>query len=47
MKVETVSRSGTHVHPSHLETLEQMHAAWAFGAIAELIDNSRDAKATR
>jgi hypothetical protein len=24
-----------------------MHAAWAFGAVAELIDNSRDAKATR
>ncbi|KAG0605194.1 hypothetical protein M758_9G038700 [Ceratodon purpureus] len=41
------ARSGTHVHPSHLETLEQMHAAWAFGAVAELIDNARDAKATR
>ncbi|XP_024389114.1 uncharacterized protein [Physcomitrium patens] len=40
-------RSGTRVHPSHLETLEQMHAAWVFGAVAELIDNARDAKATR
>lgn len=41
------ARSGTHIHPSHLETLEQMHAAWAFGAVAELIDNARDAKASR
>jgi len=47
VKVESVPRSGTRVHPSHLETLEQMHAAWVFGAVAELIDNSRDAKATR
>lgn len=41
------ARGGAQVHPSHLETLEQMHAAWIFGAVAELIDNARDAKATR
>eukprot|EP01018_Ginkgo_biloba_P032288 Gb_09121 [translate_table: standard] len=34
-------------HPSYLETLGQNHAGWIFGAIAELIDNSRDASASR
>ena len=34
-------------HPSYLETLGQNHASWMFGALAELIDNARDAKATR
>jgi hypothetical protein len=34
-------------HPSYLETLGQNHASWIFGALAELIDNARDAKATR
>lgn len=34
-------------HPSYLETLGQVHYAWIFGAIAELVDNSRDAEATR
>ncbi|XP_020692023.2 MORC family CW-type zinc finger protein 3 isoform X1 [Dendrobium catenatum] len=33
--------------PSYLTTLSQTHSAWIFGAIAELIDNSRDAHATR
>ncbi|XP_020590247.1 MORC family CW-type zinc finger protein 2-like isoform X2 [Phalaenopsis equestris] len=33
--------------PSYLTTLGQTHSAWIFGAIAELIDNSRDAHATR
>lgn len=34
-------------HPSYLETLGQAHSGWIFGAIAELIDNARDAKATK
>eukprot|EP00250_Pteridium_aquilinum_P020858 c24966_g1_i2 orf=202-2334(+) len=34
-------------HPSYLETLGQTHASWIFGALAELIDNARDAKARR
>lgn len=33
--------------PSYLRTLSQTHANWMFGAIAELIDNSRDAGASR
>ncbi|KAL5821001.1 hypothetical protein ACOSQ3_022883 [Xanthoceras sorbifolium] len=33
--------------PSYLQTLGQAHSGWIFGAIAELIDNSRDAKATK
>lgn len=34
------------VHPSYLRTLGQAHSDWLFGAVAELVDNSRDAKAT-
>ncbi|PIN21092.1 hypothetical protein CDL12_06216 [Handroanthus impetiginosus] len=34
-------------HPSYLKTLSQAHSSWIFGAIAELVDNSRDAKATK
>lgn len=33
-------------HPSYLKTLGQTHSDWIFGAIAEFVDNSRDAKAT-
>ncbi|KAL6873478.1 hypothetical protein ACP4OV_013560 [Aristida adscensionis] len=33
--------------PSYLRTLSQTHAGWIFGAVAELIDNSRDAGASR
>ncbi|KAG2612916.1 hypothetical protein PVAP13_4KG321600 [Panicum virgatum] len=33
--------------PSYLRTLSQTHASWIFGAIAELVDNSRDAGASR
>ncbi|GKB88652.1 MORC family CW-type zinc finger protein 2B-like protein isoform X1, partial [Tanacetum coccineum] len=33
-------------HPSYLRTLGQTHSDWLFGAVAELVDNSRDAKAT-
>ncbi|KAK4434280.1 MORC family CW-type zinc finger protein 3 [Sesamum alatum] len=34
-------------HPSYLKTLGHAHSSWIFGAIAELVDNSRDAKATK
>lgn len=34
-------------NPSYLTTLGQTHSAWIFGAIAELVDNSWDAHATR
>ncbi|KAI3725743.1 hypothetical protein L1987_65535 [Smallanthus sonchifolius] len=33
-------------HPSYLKTLGQSHSDWIFGAVAEFVDNSRDAKAT-
>ncbi|KAJ6799935.1 MORC family CW-type zinc finger protein 2B-like isoform X1 [Iris pallida] len=33
--------------PSYLRTLSQAHAGWIFGAIAELIDNSKDANSSR
>ncbi|KAJ9172529.1 hypothetical protein P3X46_015758 [Hevea brasiliensis] len=32
---------------SYLQTLGQAHSGWIFGAVAELVDNSRDAKASR
>lgn len=35
------------MHPNYLKTLSQNHASWIFGGIAELIDNARDASATR
>lgn len=35
------------VDPSYLETLSHAHSGWIFGAIAELVDNSRDAKAAK
>ncbi|KAL3695482.1 hypothetical protein R1sor_009558 [Riccia sorocarpa] len=35
------------MHPSYLQTLAQLHASWQFGGLAELVDNSRDAHATR
>ncbi|KAL6993329.1 hypothetical protein U1Q18_011446 [Sarracenia purpurea var. burkii] len=34
-------------HPSYLKTLGQAHSGWIFGAIAELVDNSRDAEANK
>ncbi|XP_016201338.1 MORC family CW-type zinc finger protein 3 isoform X3 [Arachis ipaensis] len=33
--------------PSYLKTLGQAHSGWIFGGIAELVDNSRDAKASK
>lgn len=34
------------VDPSYLRTLGQTHSDWIFGAVAEFVDNSRDAEAT-
>ncbi|XP_021714078.1 MORC family CW-type zinc finger protein 3-like isoform X2 [Chenopodium quinoa] len=34
-------------NPSYLKTLGHAHSGWIFGAIAELVDNSRDARASR
>lgn len=36
-----------HANPSFLKTLGHTHSGWSFGAIAEFVDNSRDAKATK
>ncbi|KAL5706400.1 hypothetical protein ACHQM5_024573 [Ranunculus cassubicifolius] len=33
--------------PGYLNTLGQTHSEWIFGAVAELVDNSRDANATK
>eukprot|EP00898_Chlorokybus_atmophyticus_P003565 jgi/Chlat1/4209/Chrsp27S04290 len=35
------------MHPSLLSTNAQQHSNWVFGGIAELVDNARDAGATR
>lgn len=42
-----VEKNYAQADPSYLETLGQTHDSWIFGAIAELVDNSRDAKATK
>ncbi|XP_047314905.1 ATPase MORC2B-like [Impatiens glandulifera] len=58
VKGETFGMTGTEVdglpnrnyiqmHPSYLKTLGQAHSDWIFGAIAELVDNARDAKSTK
>ncbi|KAG9137004.1 hypothetical protein Leryth_013841 [Lithospermum erythrorhizon] len=41
------TKNNIEVHPSYLKTLGQAHSGWIFGAIAELVDNARDAKATK
>ncbi|KAL3527320.1 hypothetical protein ACH5RR_011976 [Cinchona calisaya] len=41
-----LDRNYVQVDPGYLKTLGQAHSSWIFGAIAELVDNSRDAKAT-
>ncbi|CAK7357581.1 unnamed protein product [Dovyalis caffra] len=46
-QVPPLDKNYARAHPSYLETLGQVHYAWIFGAIAELVDNSRDAEATR
>ncbi|XP_019172421.1 PREDICTED: MORC family CW-type zinc finger protein 3-like [Ipomoea nil] len=40
-------RNYVRTDPSYLKTLGHTHSGWIFGAIAELVDNSRDAKATK
>ncbi|OVA16349.1 zinc finger protein [Macleaya cordata] len=42
-----VKKNFIRADPSYLKTLGQTHSGWIFGAIAELVDNSRDAKATK
>ncbi|XP_020226155.1 MORC family CW-type zinc finger protein 3 [Cajanus cajan] len=40
-------KNSIRVDPSYLKTLGQVHSGWIFGGIAELVDNSRDAKTTK
>ncbi|THG22150.1 hypothetical protein TEA_023593 [Camellia sinensis var. sinensis] len=44
---DPLEKNFVQAHPSYLKTLGQAHSGWIFGAIAELVDNSRDAKATK
>lgn len=46
-ETNVVRRKFSRTHPEYLETLSHNHAQWIFGALAELIDNSRDANASR
>uniref|UniRef100_A0A0E0C932 CW-type domain-containing protein n=1 Tax=Oryza meridionalis TaxID=40149 RepID=A0A0E0C932_9ORYZ len=46
-RTTTLAKNFVSTDPSYLRTLSQTHAGWVFGAIAELIDNSRDADASR
>ena len=46
-RTSTLTRNFVNTDPDYLRTLSQTHAGWIFGAIAELIDNSRDAGASR
>jgi hypothetical protein len=46
-KTSTLASNFVKTSPGYLRTLSQTHAGWIFGAIAELIDNSRDAGASR
>uniref|UniRef100_A0ACD6AG44 Uncharacterized protein n=1 Tax=Avena sativa TaxID=4498 RepID=A0ACD6AG44_AVESA len=46
-RASTLTKSFVSTDPSYLRTLSQTHAGWIFGAIAELVDNSRDAGASR
>ncbi|WOK98111.1 MORC family CW-type zinc finger protein 4-like isoform X1 [Canna indica] len=45
--VDVLPKNFVRTDPSYLRTLGQTHAGWIFGAIAELVDNSRDANAIR
>lgn len=45
-KNKLVVKNFAKTDPSYLKTLGQIHSGWIFGAVAELVDNSRDAKAT-
>ncbi|CAM0953977.1 unnamed protein product [Alopecurus aequalis] len=42
-EASTLASNYVKTSPGYLRTLSQTHAGWIFGAIAELIDNSRDA----
>lgn len=42
-----IEKNYVRADPSYLRTLGQAHSGWIFGAVAELVDNSRDAKATK
>ncbi|KAM7260544.1 hypothetical protein ACFE04_011217 [Oxalis oulophora] len=44
---EVVEKNYVRADPSYLQTLSQAHSGWIFGGIAELIDNSKDAKASK
>lgn len=44
---ELPEKNYVRIDPSYLKTLGQVHSGWIFGGIAELVDNSRDAKATK
>lgn len=46
-RASTLTKNFISTDPSYLRTLSQTHAGWIFGAIAELVDNSRDAGASR
>ena len=41
-----LSASFPRTHPEYLETLSYNHTQWSFGALDEIIDNSRDANAS-
>ncbi|XP_016466160.2 uncharacterized protein LOC107788929 isoform X1 [Nicotiana tabacum] len=43
----SLERNYVRADPSYLKTLGHTHSGWFFGAIAEFVDNSRDAKATK
>ncbi|XP_074308690.1 uncharacterized protein LOC141643433 isoform X2 [Silene latifolia] len=47
VKDVSTERNFVRADPSYLKTLGQAHSGWIFGAIAELVDNSRDAKASQ
>ncbi|XP_030495618.2 uncharacterized protein LOC115711423 isoform X2 [Cannabis sativa] len=44
---ELLEKNYVRADPSYLKTLGQAHSGWIFGAIAELVDNARDANATK
>ncbi|KAJ7944023.1 CW-type zinc finger protein [Quillaja saponaria] len=47
VKQEPLQKNYAQTDPSYLKTLAHNHSGWIFGGIAELVDNSRDAKATK
>ncbi|KAK9284934.1 hypothetical protein L1049_024115 [Liquidambar formosana] len=47
VQYDLLEKNYVRADPSYLKTLGQAHSGWIFGAIAELVDNSRDAKASK